>query len=100
MVTILTMFLTFAIFPHSDASPPSYQPSIVNFADINEGLYDYDYPDADLLQQEKRGGYCMSYGRGCTTKGIPCCDSHTCRQMSLEETASVRVLVSLVAKQI
>ena len=38
-------------------------------ADINEGLYDYVYPDADLLQQEKwalptvndmRNGLCYS----------------------------------------
>merc|ERR1712012_374260 len=79
MVTIVTCALLASAFVNPATVSSSSQHLLNdNYADVEEGAYDYVYADTDLLLQ-KRGGYCMSYGRGCSTKGIPCCDSHICR---------------------
>merc|ERR1712109_416611 len=78
-MTIVTYALLASAFVNpAFVSSSSQHLSNDHYADFEEGAYDYVYPDTDLLLQ-KRGGYCMSYGRGCSTKGIPCCDSHICR---------------------
>merc|ERR1711962_327315 len=47
------------------------------------GYYDYDdyYNNMQGYEayMQKRGGYCIGFGRSCSTKGITCCGENICK---------------------
>merc|ERR1712198_381297 len=87
MTTLLPMLVVFTLsallfLPSPSTSSPAMEQ---NFPapPKRAGYYDYDdyYNNMQGYEayMQKRGGYCIGFGRGCSTKGITCCAENICR---------------------
>merc|ERR1712032_1150293 len=81
LLPILLFTLALAFLPSPSQTSPAMEQ---NFPVPPKRAGYYDYDDYYNMQgyeayMQKRGGYCIGFGRGCSTKGITCCAENICR---------------------
>merc|ERR1712012_888981 len=70
------MFFFFAsfllVFPTPSTSTPTTEQNFQPLGPLPKRAGYYAY-------MQKRGGYCIGFGRSCSTKGITCCGENICK---------------------
>merc|ERR1712211_128352 len=73
------------VFPTPSTSTPTMEQNFQPLGPLPKraGYYDYDDYNNNMQGYEaymqKRGGYCIGFGRSCSTKGITCCGEKICK---------------------